>query len=355
MALARRLLNTSDMCRWWLVLAMVLAFAPAAGAQPASPGVITGQAQASAVAHERRVGQLTAQRATLAQRYAAETEQVERLKEQKRSWRTDRLLQERLAEAKETADQLRAITDRLTAAQGDLARARAALVAAIDVELEATPVGPRAQQLVALRAQLAAPRRAVHRIVLPDTKINPLADPEELDEQAAAIRESEGELSRQVAMLESQGKELDRVADLRKQHERAKELDLREDNTVRRPGGGKSSAPAADGLNDSGSPPPSTGGSGGGIEQVPDPRSQTQFEADAITQLANVIDVTVTNDLSRAQRSGDPAQRAEAARKARDAVNKRLELLRKKRGEIEKLAKDKRKRSEMAAAEMVMG
>jgi len=44
----------------------------------------------------------------------------------------------------------------------------------------------------------------------------------------------------------------------------------------------------------------------------------------------------------RAQRSGDPKQRAEAAARARDAVAKRLELLKKKRAMIEARAKQLR-------------
>src|SRR5262245_40836473 len=104
-----RAANNTVMCRRWLGLVLALGLhVPAAWAQPASPGVTsvqaTMQAQSSVGSAERRVAQLDGQRAALAQRYAAQTEEVERLKKQKRSWRTDRQLQVQLAEAKETAD-----------------------------------------------------------------------------------------------------------------------------------------------------------------------------------------------------------------------------------------------------------
>ncbi|HET9991197.1 MAG TPA: hypothetical protein VFQ65_21845, partial [Kofleriaceae bacterium] len=66
------------------------------------------------------------------------------------------------------------------------------------------------------------------------------------------------------------------------------------------------------------------------------------FETEATFVLGEVIDRTTIDGLTRAQRSGDPAKRAEAARSARDAVSQRLEQLKKKRAQIEARAKQLR-------------
>ena len=58
--------------------------------------------------------------------------------------------------------------------------------------------------------------------------------------------------------------------------------------------------------------------------------------------LGEVIDHSTIDSLTRAQRSGDPAKRAEAARLARDAVAQRLDQLKKKRAQIEARARQLR-------------
>jgi hypothetical protein len=55
-----------------------------------------------------------------------------------------------------------------------------------------------------------------------------------------------------------------------------------------------------------------------------------------------VIDRSPIDGLVRASRSGDPKQRAVAAKLARDAVAKRLDQLKKKRAMIEARAKQLR-------------
>jgi hypothetical protein len=69
----------------------------------------------------------------------------------------------------------------------------------------------------------------------------------------------------------------------------------------------------------------------------------TMFESDATVVLAEVVDPSTIDSLHRASRSGDPAQRALAAKKARDAVAARLEQLRQKRAQIEARARQLRK------------
>jgi hypothetical protein len=66
------------------------------------------------------------------------------------------------------------------------------------------------------------------------------------------------------------------------------------------------------------------------------------FESDALVVLPEVVDPAILDGITRAQRSGDPGQRAIAVRKARDAVTEKRELLIKKRKEIENLARQRR-------------
>jgi len=66
------------------------------------------------------------------------------------------------------------------------------------------------------------------------------------------------------------------------------------------------------------------------------------FESDASQVLGEVVDRSTIEGLLRASRSGDPAQRALAAKHARDAVAARLEQLKKQRAAIEARAKSLR-------------
>ncbi len=323
------------------VLALVLSAASVAPvgrawAQPAGLVESTTRAYNSSSAAERRVADLAAQRNTLAQRYEDELRSIDRLKNQRASWRRDRELRDQLSEANESAKKLASVTSDLAAAQTQLASARRVLISAIDAELAANPAATRKAQLDTARAQIMPTRRAAHRIVLPDLQIDPLADPEELDQQAAALRASEAELARQIGGLDTQAKELDRVAMLRKQHDRTNEMDRREDNTSRRntpASGGRGGSPEA--VADSGGPDGRPGEAG-----APPP----SFEAEASVVLAEVVDTSTLDSLDRAQRSGDPKQRAEAAKRARDAVAAKLDLLRIKRAQIEQRAKQLRNR-----------
>ncbi|HEY5937018.1 MAG TPA: hypothetical protein VIU61_20350, partial [Kofleriaceae bacterium] len=291
------------------------------------------------VAAERRVAQVAAYRNQLAGRYDVELRRIDQLKKQRASWRRDRELRDQLSASLETANQLKAATVELKRANDQLVAARRALVAAIDREVSLGPTPPRRAQLAKARAAVApAGGRTPNRIVLPDTKIDPLADPEELDLQAAALRDTEAELARQVTGLEVQAKELERIVAVRKQHDRASEIARREDDTPRRgstPNGNGKTLGISDGAEDS-SPAPSAdpGGRGDAV---------TTFESDATVVLAEVVDPSTIDSLHRASRSGDPAQRALAAKKARDAVAARLEQLRQKRAQIEARARQLRK------------
>jgi hypothetical protein len=345
LSMARRLLFIGRMSRWLLVLVLTVASATAWAQPAASPSLVTAKAQADTNALARRVTQLTQSRNALAKQYAEQVAAVDSLKKQRSSWRQQRELRDRLAEAQDTASKLTAVTSDLARANSSLATARRSLVTAIDAELAAGAGGPRVSELTRLRAQHVqqAPRR-VQRIVLPELEIDQLADPEELDQQAAALRESEQLLQNQIAGLEKQASDLDAVAKLKKQHERAGDLARRDDDQPQRTAlqgtgfrGGTAAEDAASGPTPG--PPSSDGLNSGGSSS-----GSSGFESDASIVLAEVVDAGTIDTLTRAQRSGDPAQRALAAKKTRDAVAGRLEQLRKKRAEIEALSKARKQR-----------
>jgi hypothetical protein len=342
------------MSRWFLVL--VLAVASAAGIARAQNAQVTARVQSDTASLERKVGQLSAARGAIAKTYAEQLEAIDRLKKQRASWRRDRELRESLAAANDTATKLAAASDDLARASSALATARRSLATAIDAELAAQPPPARAAELTRIRAQLApAADKKVHRIVLPDLDVDPNADPEELAQQAAALRESEAELDRQVVGLEKQAADLDEVAKLRKAHERASDLAKRDDDQPQRTaqsGGAKSGVFGGGGGADSQSPAPEAGGAGagGGGGGASNGGSSGPsglsggFESEATVVLSGVVDAQTIDTLTRAQRSGDPAQRALAAKRARDAVANRIDQVRKKRAEIEAIVKARRKR-----------
>jgi hypothetical protein len=300
-------------------------------------------------AADAKVAQLAEQRTKVAQRYQDQLATVDRLKKARASWNRDRDLRASLADSADTANQLAALNQQLEAARTTAVQARRALLAAIDGELAAGATGARAASLAKWKAQLGPQAgAALKKIVLPDAEIDPLADPEELDQQVQVIAETEKQLANQVAGLDAQATELTHVAELRKHHERANDLMLREDDqphrNVQASTGGRDHL--VDGAPTITSPTtPGTGGdnSGGGVgTQTAFGDPKPAFETEATFVLGEVIDRSAIDGLTRASRSGDPAKRAEAARLARDAVAARLELLKKKRAQIEQRAKQLR-------------
>jgi len=320
-----------------LVMAIAVA-SSTASAEPrpavASPAV-TATTETAVRSAEQLVTRFAAKREGLAQRYQDQLAQVDRLKNQRASWRRDRELRDSLSESLETANQLSAATHELAQARGDLESARRAYLAAINVELGAGAAPARAQVLTRARAQLVpqitdAPRR----IIIPDFEVDPLADPEELEQRAAELRASEEDLARQLAGLKVQATELDHLAVLRKQHERAGDLFNRDDdephhNTARLAG-------------EPGTPPDEGGGAG--KPSAPGWASGS-FESFAPIVLADVINASTLLSMEVAQRSGDPGRRAEAASRAGDEVARRISEVRKRRLEIEARARQLRVKS----------
>ncbi len=329
--------------------------APSAAAASTAPSAVVAKAHRSVRAAEHKIATLTKQRTELRRRHDVQLGAVDRLKRQRASWRRDRELNKAQADANDTAKRLTALDQQIKVAQRQLGTARNAVVIAIDAELAAGASPARAAQLAKLRVQLAPPTPAPKKILIPDAEIDPLADPEELERQAAAIAAAERQLEAQRKGLDQQHKDLKLVAELRSAHDRAGELSTRDDDQPHRGaarGSREADAVTAGAPNDSAGSPTSGGaGNGGGGSSDPgdsesfgDTKLPTAsgFESSAAVALGEVIDRTTIEGMLRASRSGDPKQRAEAAKRARDAVAKRLELLRKKRAMIEARAKQLR-------------
>lgn len=319
------------MFRRWLVL-LLMVMSVGARAQPASLSAATTNAEAAANAAEHQVEIATKHRAALKQRYEREVAEIDRLKKQRASWRRDRELRDSLSVSLETSKRLDNATREVDQAQRDLVSARRAYLSAVESELKAGGASPaRAQRLERARVLLMSQLRdPPHRILIPDLRIDPLADPEELLQRAAELRAIEEELLRQLDELAEQAVRLERAAQLRKQHDRAGDLVARDDGQSHRNPGRREGAVQATG----GSPP-------GDSTLVPivDDTSAADFESYMPTVLADVIDASTINSFVAAQLSGDPTQRAQAARKAHDAVALRLDQVRRKRMEMEARAR----------------
>lgn len=325
------------MGRWLLVLTLigVTSIASAQSGQSMDLAAATDNAAVIAKRAEHRVARLVVNRAALARRYQDELDAIDRLKKQRASWHHDRELRDSLSASAETANQLSAASHDLEKASTALASARRAYLAAIEVERTAGAVPLRAMQLDRARGLLEPQvKDAPRRIVLPDLEVDPLADPEELDQRVVELRDSEEELTRQLAGLDAQATELEHLALLRKQHDRAGYLIDRDDDQPHRNTMQKSNdvgVTSEEGVSAGGSHLPTSMGSAspGADNYVP-------------IVLADVIDASTIKSFTAAQVSGDPTQRAEAAHKARDAVATRLEQVRKRRTEIEARAKQLR-------------
>jgi hypothetical protein len=347
--------------RIWLACVLAVASAPA-WAQPAPVQPTAAPSSTSSVdaaqrrvqATTRKLGQLTSELERLRVRQDEQLRAIDRLKKQKASWRRDRELNQAQADANDTAKQLTAIDKQLRSVGQELAAARRTVIVAIDRELATGASGTRSDQLRQLRAQLAPPAIVAKKIVIPDAEIDPLADPEELERQAAAIAAAERQLDAQRRGLDQQHKDLRLVAELRSAHERAGELSTRDDDQPHRGAQrgttrGNEAATAGAPENDSAGGAGNGGdtgqtGTGGGTFGDTKTNPASSFESTAAVALGEVIDKTTIEGMLRASRTGDPKQRAEAAKQARDAVAKRLEQLRKKRAMIEQRAKQLRGR-----------
>lgn len=324
--MAWRLLLIGTMFRWLVVLLLTVASATG-WAQSGSLSETTTRAWNTSTTVEQTLVRASKNWNEINTKFRVELDAVARLKNSPKSWRRDRELRSNIADADALGRQLETASAEVRRATEQLAAARRTLIVAIDAELGAKPETSRKAQLDRARAQVAPQTRKATRIVLPDMQIDPLADPEELDQQAKAIQSAEAELAKQLKGLEEQSQELDRIAVLRKQHDRTTELDRRDDNSARKgatPGISRGGASAEEASPNSPSP---TDGAG-----RPDVSS---FEVDAKITLAEIVDPSTIEQLNRAQRSNDPTRRAAVAKLTREAVTKKLQQLRDKRKAVE--------------------
>lgn len=344
-----------------LTLAVLLALGSSRGVR-ADARQDTDSALAAERKLEAEVAAARAARGELDARYQNELRTIDRLKKQRGSWRRDRELRESLATSLETAKKLEALTARLARATASQAQARRRVAAAVAGELATATEAARIAMLQRERSRLAPPVARNKKIILPELEIDPLADPEELEQQALAIRQSEGALARQVALLEDRSRRLDEVAELRRQHERAESLAERDDARARRgnaasqPRGSEGATPdsstdgvgggSGSGSGGSGPPtslPPTSGGSSGRpIDTFAGTANEVSLLAESSAVLGEVIDASALDALRKAQSSSDPKVRAAAAKQARDAAATKLEHLRKQRALIEARARSLR-------------
>lgn len=270
-----------------------------------------------------------AERAAATRRYDAELAAIDDLKRQKASWRRDRALRGKLASSLETAQLLSTLATKVRRADAEVARAKLAAVAVIDAALPGMPAD-RKVALQRRRNAWAAPAPAAKKIVLPDGALDWLADPEELDDQAAALKEAEAALAAEVTRLDQRTARFDEMAELRRQHERAESM-ATEDDEVRRVAVRSGSSEVAGAQNGASAP-----SEDGATFDGPDNR-------DVATVLSDVVDARTVDVLRLSDRSSDPATWAAASRQAKDAVADRLAKLRKQRAAIEARARELRK------------
>ncbi len=329
-----------------LVLTLALALATLTASAPASaqPGPVAG-ASASPAETDAALARLAAeirardavstQRTSLTRRYDEELRAVDGLKKQRASWRRDRQLREALARTLDTANVLGRLAADLRSRDARVAELATRALRRLDAELASGASATRQRDLLGQRQRLSASQPGGKKIVLPDAEIDPLADPEELEQQAHALRQAEDELGRQVSALEQQASRLRRAAELRRQHERAGELVARDDDQPRRQTGSAGAGGRSDGAGaaaaDSAPAPPGSG-------------TAEEFQGEtAAVVLANVVDSATVDALRRAGRASDPAAKADAAQRARDQVAARLRALRDQRAAIEARARTLRR------------
>lgn len=333
----------------------------------AAPGDMQAARQATERARQRvdaAVRQRDAARADkaiLAVAYEKQLAEIDRLKQGRASWRSDRLLRSRMSESLGTARKLAAIDERIRRINAQVRKHRRAFLQAIETELGLGVASARRAELVRWRA---ATRRGLapgaRKIVLPDDQLDPLADPEELEYQASLLRQSEDELTRELSRLDKQAVRYRHMAALQKKRNRATELSGFDDNQPRRSTGRAEQVRAGDAASDAASaeagtaadspapsPPPSQI-PGEGTPQTPDaPVDEPGGISDDPmfdVVLADVVDASTVSALRAAGVSTDPAVKARAAERARKQVKERLERLQKRRELMQKRARSLRRR-----------
>lgn len=309
-------------------------------AQASSDRVQTDRLAAQVLAAETRGTTLLAEKKQLLNRYERQLQEVDRLKRRRASWRRDRLLRKQLADSHRIARKLGGLDKRLRTLQKRIRSLRGKLLASATTELGKSPTRPRRARLIAWRdrARLFLRPRS-KRIILPDSTVDPLADPEDLEEQATQLRQTEKRLAREIANLKSRAQRFRRMVRLRRLRARASMLRRIEPNRPRR-----STARLSADRNQA------TGGAGAGLsseDSSPTPNddfSDPSAGSNLVVVLANVVNSAALTALRRARTSNDPLFKARAADSARKQVKARLERLRAQRKRIRRRARSLRRR-----------
>lgn len=331
-----------------LVLALLVAFAPRVAVAAEAD-----DRAASIVRLEKQRAQVDAQRRELERQYDAKLAEIAKLKQQKRrSWNAEKKLKQLLAEAAEFSTALEKRDASIRGLDRQLAAERKALVAAVERELRADPPPPEARraQLVKWRADAQA-RLGNRRVRVTDERIDPLDDPEDLEEKARRLADAEAELRAEEQRLARRAGYYRKQAKLKKARTRADEDPFGDDQPRRQgrgsgarqqgTGGAAETAdpspmggiPAAQEDSDFTGQPPPAGVDGGGDPDV---------GGDPAVVYADVVEPETLDELKRAERSGDPEERARAAERARQDIGRRAEEIRKKRLEMERRARELR-------------
>jgi hypothetical protein len=283
-----------------------------------------------------RVEVLSRERAALATRrdaqaaaYGKQIREIADLKARASSWARDRRLQAALSSARDGATALEARERELRAKDQTLATARREALAAVDAELATQPEEPRRSELAARRQRLAPAARPIR---IPDERIDPLDDPEDLEQKASALAEVEQKLLAERTRLAHRVDAWRKQARLTRAKQRAEAPDLLADDGPRRTPaprgrGGDAFEEPADSED---SPTPTGPPTGGGAVESP---------ADPAIVLADVVDPSALAELRRAESSGDAEARALAAESAKKSLEARLAKLRARRLEMEQRAK----------------
>jgi hypothetical protein len=299
------------------------------------------QAVTEVVTLSSRHTRLVRERAQLQQAYAQLTAEIARLKGQPASWSRDRKLEAVLAGANDQARRLNAKDAEVRAAAAQVATRKTAAIQLIDGELAARPTAERAAQLVRQRTDLAG--KPGKRIRIADETIDPLDDPEDLEDKAKALAQSELDLVAEEKRLGRRVVHHKRQAKLAHAKNRGEDDPFIDDSAPRRPGQLNTNAGGRDPDSEAEQPAP-TADPGDGVNAPPTGGSYTDgdFSADPAIVLADVIDPRTVEDLRRAQQSGDPESQARAAEKAQKEVQARIERLRKRRQLMEQRARELR-------------
>ncbi len=317
--------------------------APPARVAQATPVLPADAAAARVRASLAELSRLNREMRTLKPAYEAQLKAVDRLKSA-RPWRRDNQIRSQLKKAQAIAVRLGVLSRHARVVRARVRTARVALTAAIRVEFRARPSTARRAQLARMRrANRRALQRHSRKIVLPDARIDPLADPEDLDDQAARILQAEKRLAAEIASLDTRAKRYQRMVKLRRTRQRAADLGGLDDNRPRRTTGRLTTSGDRDnGANGFGASSDDQGGAPAPSESGPgaDPSA---LDSDPVVVLADVVDSQTLDELRRAESPTDPAIKAKAAARARGQVKARLQLL-KRRLLIQRRAKQLRKR-----------